>query len=794
MKLQESNKEHNRRFHELTGHQRVEFLQQAYSEVIQQSIGEFTPMRISPEAMAARPGRDDRTALNDTANKLNFLMTRFNMERSPEYEGQVRELALLRFEYLFLAGDTDFTQDPQLVADFFSKRGKPELTHTALARMGEHAVDYEHLAERIIDHPAFQEHLGPEATIYKFRSRLHILIEDEDFSKEQAATALIREGFDLQGCDFNRWFKFESDFSIKIGDKPYNKSAEETAWLKRFVTEHAQQDQTVPVNSEETALVKANDEEDEEPQREVHCSKKGIEVLDRSIRHTLDQKGEDPAFHWVKELSPLTSDHGELQVNSANLVEAKMWEYLWGGQFNELAQQLKGANPHGKTRKGLNYNKWALTHEEHRKTLDPILAQDSYAMIIAGDLLVGDLEAAIQDLNAPELQEYRNNKKVRAAVNLAWEMFQHPGESDDHDKYEPPRAYLFQVAQNFRNYLAETPSAAPYIKLASANQDSTLAADEGAILGSITSFGTIETVYTQLGIVDRIRDRFLEVFDDIYDRDTEFISIQSEVRGIVATIQHPTFRKYVDDEAIGRRLYAGVQRTLGQKNKYDPERDASGSQKLILTLVQNSVLLPYLDGKVDIGQVVNAMIDDVIGRHDELLTAPYSLRHQGELALDSSEVIEAYMIADQLRDHVDHERMGRLVAYLLALNSEMTVSNNFNLTSLIIDKIGKQADPSYQRPDYFPDSNARENDQRLEFLSRVYQRERDLGGLDLSTASIGVTNVVFRGTYVQPNRFYPRLDSVMRFLDAPIGELLPADGLGDNAIKEYRILREFLKK
>jgi hypothetical protein len=793
MKLREVNKEHNRRFHELPTCERIEFLQRAYAEVFPQSEnqkGEFTPP--DPTRFPVSLSREDRAALQDTANKLNFLMTRFNMERSPAFENRVRELALLRFEYLFLIGDPGLTQNPELVANFFTKRGKPELIRPALERMGAHAVDYEHLAERTIDHPVFKRELGLDAVIYKFRSRLHILVEDNDYSKEQAAAALIDEGFDLKVCDFNRWFKVESDFNLKLGDKKYRESPKERAWLDTFVAEVTAHGKPHSNPLDDDASVKVP-EDDEEPGREVQGSKAAIKVLDKSVQHTLAQMGEDPAFYWVKELVPLTSDHSELSINSTNLVEAKMWDYLWGGEFNKLAYQLKGANPHGKTRKGLNYNKWALTHEEHSKAINPILAQDSYAMIIAGDLLVGDLDVALQDLGEPGLQRYRNEQKIRAAVNLAWEMFQHPGESDERENYEPPRAYLFHVAQSFGNYLTATPTAAPYLKLASAEVESSLGKEEAKILGSISNFDGIEKAYNKLGISDKIRERFLEVFDDIYDRDTKYISLQSEVRGIIAAIQHPIFRKYVDDETIGQRLRDGVQRTLERKNKYDADRDESGSQKLVLTLYQNSVLRPYLEGKVDISKMVNGMINDVIGRNDDLLTAPYSLRNQGELTIVPSEVIEAYMIADKFRQYVNPETMGRLVAYLLALNSEMTAGNSFNLTSRIIDKVGEQADPSYNRPEYFPNADGSEREQRIEFLSNVFNREKELGGLDWATASTGVTNVIFRGTYVQPGRFYPRLDTVMGFLDSPVAKLLPSTGLGDDAVKEYRILKDFLK-
>lgn len=798
MKLVEANKEHNRRFHELPADQRVDFLLKSYSEVFatdDTQKGEFTPPKLSPESFSGKVSREERSVLYDAANNLNFLMTRFNMLGDPQYEEHVKELALLRFEYLFLMGRSELTQDPQMVVNFYFKRGKRELIRPALERMGEKATEFEHLAERIIDSPVFEEHVGENTTTYKFRTRLHTLVEDDDYSKEQAATALIDEGFDVVACDFNKWYRFETDFKLQMGDKRYRISPKETRWLADFVAKRGGQ----ATLEERTTETPATNEapivpiDDDEPSEKYKCSKEGLEALDAQVKYTLKEKGDDPNFYWVKHLEALTTDHSQLNLDGANSVEAKMWDHLWGGQFIDITHQLKGANPEGKTRIGLNYNRWALLHEEHRKKIDPILAQDSYAMIIAGNILVGDLEAAVNDFNSAELQEYKNSEKIRATVNLAWEMMQHPGESDDHKNYEPPRGYLFLVAKEFQEFFKDAPSVTPYINLANANANAKLGEEEEKILDSLRGLDNLEKIYTQIGRADKIRGRFLEIFDIVYDRDTEFISILSEVRGIVSVIQNPTFRKYVDDETLRQRLHAAVQRTLERKNEYDPTSEESGSKKLVLTLYQNSVLRPYLEGSIDIRTMVNGMIDDVVDREEDLLTSPYSLRNQCDITMFSSRALEVYMLADKFREFVDVERMQSLVAYLLALNSEMTAGTSFSITSLFVDRLGEQADPNYKRPDYFPDRELKMEEQRIAFISNIYEREKKLGGIDNFKASTAVTNVIFRGNYVNPEWFYPKADSMLRFLDSPVAELLPKEGLGNDAIKEYKILHEFLR-
>jgi hypothetical protein len=795
MKLQESNTNHNRRFHELPSDQRVPFLLQAYSEALARADserGEFTPVALSPEKMAGPVSREEKDALLDSANKLNFLMARFTMERNPEYEGHIKELSLLRFEYLLLRGDLALSHDPQLIADFFTARGKPELIRPALERLGEEVIETI-VAGPLLDHPVFEQHVGDKTTVYRFRTRLHLLLKCEDYSKEQAAETLLSEGFDLHACDFNRWFATESDFKIQLGEKLYVESPNEARWLTRFIEKQTQTPSTTSIVSEQTALTAVEEEGEEDTSRSFNCSKKAIVELNDEIQRSIALEGSNPDTSWLRELAALTSDHPHLRLDSANAVEASMWDYLWGGNFIDLANQLKGAKPHGRTRKGLQHNKWALTHPEHQGTLDPILAQNSFAMILAGDILVGDLTSAIQNFNDPSLQRYRNDAKIRAAITLAWETLHHPGYRDEEENYKPPKNYLFSVAKSFHPYLTGEPRAVPYLTLLNACDVSELGQQEKKLLRSIDDFATIEKVYTQLGMADKIAARFLRIFDTIYDRETRKMIITSNAAGILTTIQDCIFRKYINDKRIGRRLYAATLRTLAGKNKQCPDMSALGGCKLVLTMYQNPVLRPYLEGKLELSKLLHGMINDTIEPDEHLLTAPYSLNNTGELDLLPERSIEAYMIADQLRTHVAPRHMGRLVAYLLAINSDMTAYTPIESVTSSLDAQGKKGNSDYQRPNYFPSSGAGNIAQRVEFLTNIYQREKQLGGLDRDSASIGVTNVIYRGTYVQPGRFLPGLDAVMRLLNSPVAELLPSDGLGNDALKEYRILKQFLE-
>src|SRR5262249_2068694 len=145
MKLNEANKPDNRKFHELPISGRAEYLEQLYQQVYpldENQRGEFTPAELPSEVFDGKITREQKQEFAATADKLNFLMTRLNMQGDPKLEGMVREVAKLRFEYLFLAEGYTLTQNPELIANFFVKRGKEALVRPVLAMFGEDAIRY----------------------------------------------------------------------------------------------------------------------------------------------------------------------------------------------------------------------------------------------------------------------------------------------------------------------------------------------------------------------------------------------------------------------------------------------------------------------------------------------------------------------------------------------------------------------------------------------------------------------------------------------------------------------------
>lgn len=777
MKLRGENKELNRRFHELAEEERIEFLLDGYQQTFSDKGGEFTPMEVTPEIAARDLTNEERGDFSDTINNLNFFMTRLNMEG--RYESLVEDLCLLYWEYIFFAGDTEQVQDIELVAEFFEKRNKLEYIKPVFERMGERALDYNFLAEKIIAHPLFEKHVGRETATYKFRARIHDLVDGYDFSKDQTAAALAKDGFDLNARDFNKWYAVEKDWDLRRSQDNYEESEEERKWLEDFIGGNkANEDESLCDNELASKIV---EEENEEPSAISYAT---IEELDTRAKNTLKEKGEETPI-WIKSLIDLTTDHDQLNINASSQVQAKVWEYLWSGSFRDLMYQLKGANPDGETRNGLEYVLWALKQEEHAAKLSTTLAEDAYAMIIAGDILVGSLGAAVDNFNEEDLQKFKNEKKLKAAINIAWELWQHPGQSDEAEDYQPPGNYCFALVKEFENYLSEVPSAQPYLRILDAKE---LGEEEIRIVDGITDLDVVENVFAN--DKSEIKTRYLKVFDETFDNETEFCSIYTDLRRTVSLVENPQFRKHVNEGDLKSKLQDCVERTLKRKNRHDEARDALGTRRLVLSMCQNPVIGSYLEGKVDLAKNIEGMIDEIIGWRRDLLEKPLSLRNSGEVVpiMGMGEIVEAYVIADRNREKINPEKMQDLVAYLLALGSDRSVSGSY--FALCEKGDMKEED----RPEYFPSLDTEGSKQMLEFLSNVYQREKQRGGLDKEKASIGVSNIIFRGTYVSPRRFYPHIDSMLEYLDSPLAELLPDEGLGADGIKEYRILKEFIEK
>lgn len=701
--------------------------------------GQFTPVPLSSEKMTGWISKKEERALLDAAAQLKSLMTTLNKESGPSCDHRVKELTLLRFEYLLLRGDFTFSLDPQLIADFFTARKKDDFIRPALERLAEKTIPYPFIASELLDHPIFKKYSGTSPDVYKLRARLNTLVTDKGYSKEKAAVTLLSEGFDLEKCDFNRWFATGCDANVQTGNKRYKQSPEEAQWLADLIKKQSEEPLTI----------------------------------------TSDSMG---VYH----------DSGNLEIT--------MWDNLFKGDFTRLARQLRTDQPHGSAREGLNYNKSALTKSEDREAIDSNLAADSFAMILAGDILVGDLSAAIHNFNDTDLQIYRDEPKIEAAINLAWETLIH-SQHDEEDKvevYRSPKNYLFLVADNFGAYLESNPHAAPYLRLLKATNFPELGQEERKILQSIDDFAIIKKLYRQLGMDGKIAGGFIRIFDDIYDRVTLRMIISSDVGGILETIQDPDFKEYINDKQIGVRLLKATMRTLAGKNKYHPYPDQDGGSQCVLAMYQNPILKRYLDGKLDLPDLLNKMIEDTTRGADKLLTQPYFTITQpyftvrGEIDLFPEDQIQAYLIADQLRDYVNPEKMKRLVAYLLACNSDMTKFHHIDYVTSNVDIRQKNCNSDYKRPDYFPASGSGLVAGRVAFLTNIYQREQELGGLDPVSASIGVTNVIYRGTSLVPDRFTPQLDAAMQFLDSPVAELLPSDGLVNEALREYRILKQFL--
>ncbi len=840
MRLLPNNKELNRKFHLMSENKQLEFLLNGYSQVFPESTMQkirnlgrtFRKLRVKPEELAKRKNHPLIRKINGYADKLNFLMSRFNMLNDPKYEKHIKNLCLLRWEYLFMKSDTDQTQDVDLVVDFFEKRGKPEYIIPVLHRMGEKAVNWDHLAQIIIKHPELEKYLGEEEKkVYELRTLLHDLVSDRDYSKEQAAEFLLKKGYDLIELDFNKWYAFEDDFSINLGDTKYEPDEKNDEWLKQFVenerkgdsADHKKDskdnkslDDVIDDETTEESVDDDNYNEDDEDEstgndheentKELTKREQFVKYLEEckpftteylegyhnQLEEIINENKLENIEHY-KSLRPLFSDYSEVIINSKNKVQDKMWEELWSGDVPRLIYQLKGANPDGETRIGLNYVLWALTHDEHSKHINRNFGEFALAMVIAGDILVGDLHSAIENLKDPDVQIFVNNDKIKAAVNYAFGQWQHPGESDDEDNdedYEPPKRYCFYIVEEFRDYLKDHDAAQPYIKLLEAEKPEDINGFQLEILKSLSSLEEVEKYYTKLGMQDKIKSRFVEILEKTYERAVKYTFMMASTGRITKIITDETFKKYVDDETIREKLTTLVNDTLVKKSEYDSDKEDRGTKKIVAKFYQNPILKPYL-GEIDLGSVADKMIDDLIS--EDLINKPFSLRHQGELCfMGNSETIEVYKLANGCRELVTPEKMQDLVAWFLAIGCELKVGGGYEY-SILFDFVSSMDDNNYKRPDYLSASNKDGKKDRLTVVNNVYLREKELGGFDEKKASTAVTNVIYKGTYVQPGRFYPHIDSVLLLLNSPVAELLPKEGLGFDTIKEYHILNDFMK-
>ncbi len=78
-------------------------------------------------------------------------------------------------------------------------------------------------------------------------------------------------------------------------------------------------------------------------------------------------------------------------------------------------------------------------------------------------------------------------------------------------------------------------------------------------------------------------------------------------------------------------------------------------------------------------------------------------------------------------------------------------------------------------------------------LNAVHAHALERGDIDPKKVETAVTNVVVRANCVQGQRFYPHVDVMLALLDSALNQYLPTDGPAGDTVKDYRILRDFIK-
>ncbi len=780
MRLVEGNKELNRRFHDMPQGQRLEFLLQGYGQVMAQpgspQAGEFTPRTVDA---AAIPGLNTRS-VQSAQNTVNFFMSRLNMLHDPSHESKIQDLCLKWWEYNFVIAESNDTRDVQLITNFFSKRGKPEMIRPVLEEIAESLVDYDHALEPVLDHALFHVHVGQYATqVYRLRMRLHALMDGQNYTKDQAAAALIDEGFNLKALDFNQCYAAEKDYEIKQGRKAYKEKEKDKEWLETFLaTPKEQRGQRKPAKEK-----KSESEEDA-------VSKKPLEKLAKGIEAVLG-KGKKPHY-MVQCLAALTQDHAELTIDPDNTVETKIWEKLWQGNFFGIPYEVRRTEGMSGTYDGMKYIRWALHQPEHTTGMNSVLLQNAYSMLICAELVLYRSDSADALLSSNALKGFHNEEKIKAAMNLAFRVLLDPIEGEDPKEYTPGHGYLLHLAKKFGTYLADNPDAQPYLSLLQSPKKLTKL--EKTILAETVDTAVIKDIYTARGMQNKIQAQYKKVFDATLAHETEFTSLYTSIRHLENIVSDATFREYVDDGTLRTWMAEAVHNVLSRKNRHDEDADQHGTRKFVVALYESSVLQPYLEGTKR-KEMIEGMIEEIVERKRDLYAEPLSLMHQGDVFfMDSSNALEAYMIADKYRQEIAPEKMQDLVTCLLGLCAEQTAGSDIVHAAFSFDQDARREDPTYTTPYYFPNFADDTINMQVDFMTKLYVRESILGGLNPQTASTFVTNIVFRGTYVQPGRFYPHVDTMMDLLNSRAAALLPQQGPGADAIKEFRILQNFVRE
>lgn len=428
---------------------------------------------------------------------------------------------------------------------------------------------------------------------------------------------------------------------------------------------------------------------------------------------------------------------------------------------------------------------------------DPAALPDAHAALICAMLIGGKLDRAQGLLAHPTLQLYRDDGEIEEKVRLAWEHLTAP-DPESPGNQNASVTYLAKIAFRFGQYLLTTESAQPYLRLFGDNSGE-LEPESASLLDQLEDMDLAAAVYERIGQKEKAKSRVLQIFHCTYDEISTFHSDHIGIGEVPAMLASPALHRYFTREEIADALVQATERSLVQKNRWLPDRFQPGTARYVLKLSLHPDCAGLLQGKLDVPKIAKRMIAETINQTGrEILTRRQALLDKREFSTDLGGILETYMIADRVREQIDPVQMGGLVAFFLAAGCD-GVLGKMSYCDLIetTERRWAEDDPSYPRPAFFKLAASRDADRGeavFSVLTNVYEREKELGTLNTEAVANAVTNVVYRGLAVTPNRFAPEVDFIRAFLRSPLGELYPKSGREAEAIADHRILGEFLDR
>ncbi len=672
-------------------------------------------------------------------------------DADPAFNALVTEISLLSWQDSLGKGDDTF--NPDMVARFLESREMdPGEISSRMYKMAETAL--KHDKEEVFSSPALSRYLSSEdLQQYRFRCALHNLVIGSK-SRDEAARRLMNEGYDLKACDFNKWYAKEVQYNVD--DEERRALAADDNWLTDFIAGAEK--------SEEAAAAEASKSEEE--------------------------KGE-----VSEKLIPLSTIDGDLDlfapefsIDRSNPVQVTICESLYRGDFPGLAGDLLEYAPMHESWEGVMYLVHVLKEKDQTSKMSRGLREIAFAGAVFGAIVGGRISLACTLLDDPEYDDVKDPEKVGVLVRYAWEVCNTPAPGNE----EPDRAFNYYFVYRLGDYLKECDGTQPYFDLLArhpGNSSADLSPEESAILEVTNDLELLAGLYTSLGRKSMIEERFLKMFDEVFDRATEF-GIYPDISRIVSLIKDKTFRQHTSPEKRKERFGAALKRMLERKDPCKKDEFDKRLRKVALEMALFPDLRPLFPDDVAWTDLVDTMIRDTYDQ--DFVTKPVSETNEGEVTFDKSLDFHSYYIAHQFREHATPIEMQKLVAWIAGLGCDLHIGGGFAFPALL--QAEEARDYGKPMPYYYREGTLAEmREQSIPIVERILEGEAVLGGLNPQLVMTSIGNMLYVASYAQPGRMFPTIDAMLALLSSRIGLLFDDSSPVSEAMMDYRILHSHMR-